>query len=293
MALVYLNGAIVEERDALISVNDRGFVFADGIYEMIRVFGGRPFEMERHLERLERSAAALRLELDPAADEIGQIAEDLIRREEADEASIYIQVTRGVAPRAHGIPSDSLKPTTFVAVRPALAPAADLLKNGGAAITVQDDRWARCDVKVIGLTANVLARTQAVDAGAYEAIFVRDGYVTDAASCNVFAVFGTTLTTAPCSNYILWGITREVVLDLAREDDIDTMERSFRAEQLREADEVFVTGTSSGIVPIVTLDGAAVGSGRVGPVTRRLMELYELRTRGEGILAPAAPQRTS
>jgi len=286
VALVYLNGAIVEEREALVSVNDRGFVFADGIYEVIRVFGGRPFEMERHIERLERSAAALRLTLDPSAEEIARIADDLLRREEADEAQIYIQVTRGVAPRGHAVPG-GIRPTTLVAIRPALAPAPELLKSGGAAITVPDDRWARCDVKAIGLTANILARTQAVEAGAYEAIFVRDGYVTDAASCNVFAIFGTTLMTAPCTNYILWGITREVVLELAREDGIDTLEATFRAEQLREADEVFVTGTSSGIVPIVTLDGAVVGNGRVGPVTRRLMELHELRTRGEGVLAQA------
>src|SRR6185503_365428 len=168
-----------------------------------------------------------------------------------------------------------------IAIRPALAPPAEVLKNGGAAITVPDDRWARCDVKVVGLTANVLARTKAVDAGAYEAIFVRDGYVTDAASCNVFAVFGTTLMTAPCTNYILWGITREVTLELAREDGIDVLEASFRGEQLRDADEIFVTGTSSGIVPIVSLNGAMVGTGRVGPVTRRLMELYEVQTAGE------------
>jgi D-alanine transaminase len=208
-------------------------------------------------------------------------------REGAAEAQIYIQVTRGEAPRGHAIPA-GVKPTTLIAIRPALAPAPEILKNGAGAITVPDDRWARCDVKAIGLTANVLARSQAVDAGCYEAIFVRDGTVTDAASCNVFAIFGMTLLTAPCSNYILWGITREVTLEIAREDGIDTQETSFRAEQLREADEIFVTGTSSGIVPIVTLDGAVVGTGRVGPVTRRLMELYELRTRGENALAQAA-----
>jgi D-alanine transaminase len=287
VALLYLNGNIVDERDATISINDRGFVFADGIYEVIRIFGGQPFEMERHLDRLERSAAAIRLTLDPSAEEIGKIAEDLLAREPIQEAQIYIQVTRGVAPRGHGIPS-GVKPGTLVAVRPALAPAEEILKNGGAGITVPDDRWARCDVKAIGLTANVLARTKAVDVGAYEAIFVRDGYITDAASCNVFAVFGATLMTAPCTNYILWGITREVTLELAREDGIDTVEASFRIEQLREADEIFVTGTNSGIVPIVTLDGAVVGSGRVGPVTRRLMELYELRTGGANALAQAA-----
>jgi D-alanine transaminase len=287
VTLVYLNGEIVDERDALISVNDRGFVFADGIYEVIRVFGGKPFEMERHLERLERSAASIRLELEPSADEIGKIAEDLLVRESAGEASIYIQVTRGSAPRSHAIPKAATN-TTFVAIRPPLAPSPELLKNGGAAITVPDDRWARCDVKVIGLTANVLARSAAVDAGAYEAIFVRDGYVTDAASCNVFAIFGTTVMTAPRTNYILWGITREVVLELAVEDGIDTMEASFRADQLAEADEIFVTGTSSGIVPIVMLNGVQVANGRVGPVTRRLMELYELMTGGANALAQAA-----
>ncbi|MGE3908831.1 MAG: D-amino-acid transaminase [Chloroflexota bacterium] len=287
MALVYLNGEIIDESEASISVNDRGFVFADGIYEVIRVFGGKPFELERHLDRLERSAAAIRLELDPSAEEIGRIAEDLLVRQAAGEASIYIQVTRGAAPRSHAIPKSATN-TTFVAIRPPLAPSPDLLKSGGAAITVQDDRWARCDVKVIGLTANVLARSAAVDAGAFEAIFVRDGYVTDAASCNVFAVFGTTVMTAPCTNYILWGITREVVLELAREDGIDTQEASFRADQLAEADEIFVTGTTSGIVPIVTLNGAQVASGRVGPVTRRLMELYALRTGGAEALAQAA-----
>lgn len=288
MALVYLNGEFIDEDEARVSVNDRGYVFADGIYEVIRVFGGAPFEMERHLDRLERSAASLRLTLDPSAEEIGSIAEDLLARDGTAEASIYVQVTRGVAPRSHGIPAKPITPTTFIAIRQVHAPAPELLKQGGAAITVQDDRWARCDVKAIGLTANVLARSQAVDAGAFEAIFVRDGTVTDAASCNVFAVFGTTLMTAPCTNYILWGITREVALELAREDGIDTLEASFRAEQLRDADELFVTGTTSGIVPIITLNGAQVGSGRVGPVTRRLMELYEVRTAGEQALTQAA-----
>jgi D-alanine transaminase len=287
VALVYLNGEIGDEDDARISVNDRGFVFADGIYEVVRIYGGRPFELERHLERLARSAAAIRLTLDPSAEAIGRIAEDLIAREGTEQGQIYIQVTRGVAPRNPAIPS-GVKPSTLVAVRPAPLPPAEVLKNGGAAITVPDDRWARCDVKVVGLTANVLARTKAVDAGAYEAIYVRDGYVTDAASCNVFAVFGTALMTAPCTNYILWGITRAVTLELARQDGIDTLEASFRIEQLRAADEIFVTGTLSGIVPIVTLDGATVGSGRVGSVTRRLMELYELRTGGANALAQAA-----
>ncbi|MCC6174121.1 MAG: D-amino-acid transaminase [Chloroflexi bacterium] len=277
---VYLNGEIVDEQDAKISINDRGFVLADGIYEVIRVFDGAPFLFDEHLTRLERSAAALRLTLDPSAAEIGRIAVDLLARRGLDEAQIYIQVTRGVAPRAHGFPSATVKPTTLVAVHPAISPAPELLKSGGAAITLPDDRWARCDVKAIGLTANVLARQQAIEAGTYEAIFVRDGSVADGSSSNVFSVFGTTLATAPCTNYVLWGVTRDLILALAREDGIDVMEASFRVEQLREADELFVTGTNSGIVPIVTLDGETVGGGRVGPLTRRLMALYEARTRG-------------
>jgi len=143
VALLYLNGEIVDERDAQISVNDRGFVFADGIYEVIRVFDGKPFEMERHLDRLERSAAAIRLRLDPTADRIGEIAEDLLAREGAGEAQVYIQVTRGEAPRGHAIPAKTT-PTTLIAIRPVTAPPAEILKNGGGAITVPDDRWARC-----------------------------------------------------------------------------------------------------------------------------------------------------
>lgn len=286
MSLLYLNGELVDENEARIPVNDRGFMLADGIYEVIRVFGGKPFELKRHLDRLERSAAALSLTLDPSAEEIGRIAEDLLAREGADEAQIYVQVTRGAAPRAHAFPAN-VRPTTLVAIWPVPALPDALLRDGAAAITAPDDRWARGDVKIIGLTANVLARSRAVQAGAYEAIYVRDGYVTEATSCNVFAVFGTTLMTAPRTNYILWGITREVTLELARENGIDVLEAPFRVEQLREADEVFVTGTNSGILPIVTLDGAQVGNGRVGPITRRLMELYEVRTRGEQALVQA------
>lgn len=284
--LVYVNGGILDERDARVHVNDRGFLLADGIYEVARVYGGRPFELDRHLRRLERSARELRLFLDPSADEIGRISADLLARNGLTDATIYVQVTRGIAPRTHAFPTATVAPTTYIAVRPALAPAPQLVRDGGAAITLPDDRWARCDVKVIGLTANVLAKQAAVEAGAFEAIFVRDGYVTDCASCNVFAVFGSTLMTAPRTNYILWGITREIVLELARQDGIKVEEMPFRVEQLRQADEIFVTGTSSEITPIVALDGATVGSGRPGAVTQRLIELFGQRTRGE----VAAPQ---
>lgn len=289
--VVYLNGEILDERDARVHVNDRGFLLADGIYEVIRVYGGRPLELDRHLRRLERSARELRLPLDPTADEIGRIATELLVRNGLADATIYVQVTRGVAPRTHAFPTATVVPTTYVAVRPALAPPPALVRDGAAAITRPDDRWARCDVKAVGLTANVLAKQAAVDAGAFEAIFVRDGYVTDCASCNVFAVVGRTLLTAPRTNYILWGITREVVLELARQDGLDVQEMPFRVEVLRQADEIFVTGTSSEITPIVALDGAAVGSGRPGAVTQRLIELFARRTRGQLAAPHAVPSR--
>lgn len=287
MATLYLNGEIVDEATASVSIHDRGFVFADGIYEVIRVFGGRPFEMKRHMDRLERSAAQMRITLDPSAEEIDRLSLELLEKDGTREAIVYVQVTRGAGPRHHGIPTEPMKPTTLIAIRDVQPPAASILRDGGGAITVPDDRWAHCDVKVIGLTANILARTKAEDVGCFEAIYVRDGSVTDAASCNVFAVIDGVLCTAPKTNYILWGITREVVLEIARENGVPTLEATFSAQALASADEVFVTGTTSGIVPIVTLNGAPVGAGLVGPITRRLMELYEVHTKGEGALAQA------
>jgi D-alanine transaminase len=276
MQTVYLNGEFLPYEAARVPIDDRGFMLADGIYEVIRVYDGRPFEFGRHLARLERSAAALRLQLDPGITELERICLELIARNGLPEASIYIQVTRGAAPRMHAMPPD-LKPTTLVIVNPATRPRPELLEAGARAITLPDDRWSRCDVKVIGLTANVIAKQRAVDAGAFEAIYVRDGSVTDCSSCNIFAVFGGVLQTAPNSNYILSGITREVVLELAAANGIPTREFPFRLEELRAADEVFVTGTSSEIMPITRLDGAAVADGSVGPVTRRLMQLFQAR----------------
>ncbi len=271
--LVYLNGKVLPAAEATIPIDDRGFMLADGIYEVIRVSAGRPFLLHRHLARLQRSAALVQLTLDPGIEELERVCHDMVKRQGLMEASIYMQVTRGSAPRAHAIPH-GLRPTTLVRVT-AVADNSGTLGKGVSAITVPDDRWARCDAKTISLIANVLAKQRAAEVGAFEAIFVRDGVITDAASSNVFAVFGSVLMTAPRSNYILAGITREVILELARAKSISVKEEVFRVEDLRKADEIMVTGTVTEIVPVTKLDGAAVGTGAPGPIYGRLQTLFD------------------
>lgn len=279
--LVYLNGEVLPAEQARVSVDDRAFTFADGIYEVIRVYGGQPFELKRHMRRLCRSAEGLRLSLDPPIEEIESICGDMVARQGLAEAAIYVQVSRGTAPRAHPFP-DGGRPTTLVRVRPAPPAPEALLERGASAISVPDDRWARCDLKTVALTANVLAKQRAADAGAYEALFVRDGFVTDGASTNVFAVFDGVLRTAPESNYILAGITREVTLDLARSDGLPVEERPFRVEALEHADELFLTATTTRVLPVTRIDARPVGSGAPGCITRRLMALFDERCRTAG-----------
>lgn len=279
MSDVYLNGEYLPKDTATISIEDRGFLFADGIYEVIRVYGGTPFEMERHLRRLARSATLLHLAPIPDAAVLAEICTTLLQRNAHRDASLYIQVTRGVAVRAHAFPTTVVQPTVLVMTSPAASPRADLLASGATAITVPDDRWARCDIKTIGLTANVLAKQRAVEAGALEAVFVRDGTITDCASCNVFAVKDGVLWTAPKSNYILAGVTRDVVIELAREAGIPVREEPFRLEALYAADEVFITATTTEVMPIVQVDSFTIGSGTPGRISRQLVDLFADRTR--------------
>ena len=270
--LVYLNGAVVPYAEARIPVEDRGFLFGDGIYEVIRIYGGRPFAFERHFERLRRSAEEIRLALD--LDRLRKDALDLIARQGLDEATLYLQATRGVAVRNHAFP---VAPVTSVVmfVRPAAAPSAALLQGGVRCITVPDDRWARCSIKSINLLPNVLAKQQATEAGCYEALYLRDGYLTEGSSSNCFAVFGGELWTAPKSNYILGGITRDVLLELARADGIPVRETPVAGRRLASADEVLISSTTAEVLPVVELDGQPIGTGRPGPVWNRLYQLLQ------------------
>jgi D-alanine transaminase len=274
--VVYLGGQFVPRERAVISIDDRGFLFGDAVYEVIRAARGRFVEPERHLRRLGRSLREVGLPA-PAVDLLG-VARDLLRRNGLDgrEATIYAQVSRGAAPRQHQFPPQGTPPTVLVTAMP-FTPRTDLIAAGVAAITLPDVRWSRCDIKSVNLLPNVLAAQRAAEAGAFEAILVRDGVVTEATRSNVLAVVGGVVRTHPTGPLILPGVTREVVLELALEAGIPVREEELGVDELFAAEEVLLTGTTSDVMPVVMVDGRAVGGGRPGPVGRRLGSLLATR----------------
>ena len=277
---VLLNGRFVPYREATVAVDDRGFQFSESVYEVIRVYRGRPFEMERHMRRFQASADAIGLELKPGVDDLAAAARELLRRSGLQEAFIYLQATTGAAPRIHLRP-EGLEPTVLAMVSPATPPPQRWLAEGISAITVPDDRWARCYVKTTMLLPNTLAKRRAVEAGCDDAIFVRDGFVTEATAGNVFALVGGTLATPPRSNYILHGVTRDVVLELAAGKGMPATEGPIPVERLYAAEEVILTATGFDLLPITTIDGRRIGTGRPGDAFARLLDAYRRRTSGE------------
>lgn len=273
--LVYLNGNFVPAGAATVPVHDRGFLFGDGVYEVIRSYGGRLFAGQAHLRRLENGLAALQISL-PQFAELPAIAASLLRKNGLQQANamLYFQVTRGVAvPRWHYFPSPDTPPTVYIAAN-AFTPASALLETGVAAITLRDIRWARCDLKAINLLPNVLANQQAHAAGADEAIFIHDGVATEASHSNFFAVIQGRVLTHPCTPRILPGITRAVVLELCQQLNLPAAETPPAAVLLPQADELFLSRTSGEIVPVVCLDGKVIADGRPGPLTRRLQMAF-------------------
>jgi D-alanine transaminase len=265
----FVNGRFMPLEEAQVPVEDRGFQFGDGVYEVIRTYGGRPFEMDAHLARLERSAAAIDLAWPYDRAQWGEWVCEGLRRGGHEESKVYLQLTRGVAPRDHPFPRGGA-PTVVMTVR-ALAPLDPKLRESGiSAITVEDLRWGRCDIKSVNLLPNVMARQRAREAGATEAIFVRGDEVIEGAVSNVMIVKDGTVLTAPEDRRILAGVTRRVVLDLARKHGIAVCEWRVSTQDLREADEVFATGTTVEVVPIVRVDGRPVGTGHPGPVAADL-----------------------
>jgi D-alanine transaminase len=267
--LVFLNGGVLPRSRATVSIDDRCFLFGDAVYEVFRALSGRFVEAERHLRRLTRSLREIALPT-PEFDLLA-VAHDLLRenRLEQRQALVYLQVSRGTAQRQHAFPAPSVRPTVLMTVAP-FEPRRDQAAQGVAAITAPDLRWSRCDIKSVNLLPNVLAAQRATEAGAYEAILVRGDRVTEATRCNVFAVIDGTLRTHPDSTFILPGVTREVVLELIGKAGLPLRKEAISAQELVAAEELFVTGTTSDITPVVTLDGRAVAGGTPGPVTRRL-----------------------
>ena len=287
---VYLNGVYLDRAQATVSVDDRGFLFGDGVYEVTRARNGQLFEAERHLDRLGRSLGGIGMVV-PSGLQGGallDICERLLddNRLRTGDAIVYLQITRGVAERRHHFPPTGTPPTVFVSAS-RLAVPEDLRAQGAAAITTADLRWGRCDLKTVNLLPNVLAKQQAVTAGAFEAILVRDGVVTEGASSNVFAVGDGVLRTHPAGPRILAGITRAVVLELAAELGVRAVEEPVPLEELSRATEVLVTATTADVMPVVKVDGRAVGDGRPGSVARRLHAALRARMDGATARAPA------
>jgi D-alanine transaminase len=273
--VVYLNGSYLPAERANLSALDRGFVFGDGVYEVWRVVNGRLFEAERHRERLERGLRELRIGPADAADADGlrTIAERLLRENDLldGHATFYVQVTRGSAPRTHKFPPAGTRPTIF-AYTGALGSLEQDRRTGARAVTSPDVRWLRCDLKTIQLLPNVLAKQAAVEAGAFEAIFVRDGIATEGTHSNLFAVLNGELRTHPANNLVLPGVTREVVLELARELGIPAREEAVTEAELRQVEELFFTGTTTDVLPVVRVDDFTIGHGRPGPIAAALYD---------------------
>ncbi|MHB8347218.1 MAG: D-amino acid aminotransferase [Acidiferrobacterales bacterium] len=273
-ARVYLNGEFMLPSSARISVFDRGFVFGDGVYEVIPVYGGRPFRLAHHLQRLDASLAAIRISNPMTPREWENIFLELAGECGPIDQSIYLEVTRGVAPRDHAFPA-GVTPTVFAYAQPLTYPAIDQVQEGVRAITVPDIRWSRCDIKAIALLANVLMRQNAVEHGCTEAILVRDDRVTEGSASNIFIVSGGVLSTPSKGPFILPGITRDLVIELSHANEIPCVEKEIHKSELFSADEVWMTSSTKEILSIVRIDDRRIGTGRPGPMHARLQALYQ------------------
>ncbi len=287
MATVYLNGEFLPPEQARVPVSDRGFVFGDGVYEVIPAYGGHLFRLEQHLARLRRSLGEIRLADPLSATHWRALLQDLVARNGGGDQSVYVQVTRGAAPRDHAFPKET-QPTVYAASSPLKPLPADLAQHGVAVITLDDIRWQRCDIKAIALLSNILLRQRAIDAGAVEAVLIRDGVITEGAASNVFIVRGGVLVTPAKGPFLLPGVTRDLILELAVANGVPIEEASFTAGALRHADEVWLTSSTREILPVTRVDQQPVGEGKPGPLWQRMMALYQaykqqVRERGEDV----------
>jgi len=275
VSIVHLNGEFLPLQDAKVSVNDRGFLFGDGVYEVTPAYGGRLFRFPQHLARMRKGLAAIDIKFDAAV--LEAVKNELLARNGLDAspaAYVYVQVTRGAAPRSHAFPNPPAAPGVYGFANPYHRPSQERWAQGFRAVTVPDQRWARADIKAIALLPNVLAQQAAVDAGVGNAVFVRDGMAMEGAHNNLFAVFDSVLATPPKSNYILHGVTRDFVIELADKLGMPVQERAIPLAELYDADEVFFTGTTTEIRPAVEVDGRPIGTGKPGPVSSRLFRAF-------------------
>jgi D-alanine transaminase len=272
--MVYLNGKFLPIEEATVPVLDRGFIFGDGVYEVVPVYSRVPFRLDEHLARLERSLGEVKIRNPYARAKWRELVYSVIDRQPFEDQAVYFQVTRGVAKRDHAFPKNA-EPTVFIMSNPLVNPPREQVLKGGAAISAADNRWLRCDIKSTSLIGNCLLRELSAEAGLSETILFRDGKLTEAASCNVFVVRQGTIAAPPKSNLILPGITYDVVVELARANGIPLELRDVAEAEVRAADELWVSSSSKEVFPIVQLDGRPIGAGKPGPVFQRMYALYQ------------------
>ena len=280
MSMVYLNGDFIPLEKAQVSVLDRGFTFADGVYEIIPVFSGQPFRLTEHLNRLRNSLDGISLELDYDREKWQSLVDKLLNLNQvAEDSSIYIQVTRGVGERNHFYQA-GFTPTVFIFCKPLQQMD---VSRGVSAILHEDIRWQYCHIKAVALLPNVLLKQLARDKdGSLEAILYRDGYITEGAASNVFIVSDNAVRTPPKSNWLLPGITRDLAVELIRESDYQCLEVPVTRTELLQADEIWITSSTLGIAPVVRLDGKPVSGGRPGPVWHEANAIYQAFKRSAG-----------
>jgi len=271
----YLNGEFLALDQAKISVLDRGFLLGDGVYEVIPAYHGKLFRLQDHLKRLQNSLHGIRLKNPLSTEQWSDVLQKLVNQNNPEEdQSVYLQVTRGVAKRDHAFPENTAA-TVFAMSNPIKYPTPDVIQNGVAAITLQDNRWLRCHIKAIALLPNVLLRQQAVDEGVDEAILLRDGLVTEGAASNVFVVKNNTICTPPQSPDLLPGITRDVVLELARSNDLYIHECPISEAELITADEIWLSSSTKEVLAVTELNKKKVGDGKPGAVWKTISSLYK------------------
>lgn len=270
--LTYFNGEMVESGAKVVSLDDRGYCFGDGVYEVVRVYNGRAFAFSYHQDRLYRSMREMDIPVRMPPDELQELHEIMIEQSEITDGYIYLQITRGVTPRHHAFERSKLEPQMYMFIKP-ITTDLGTLQEGVNAITLPDERWARVDIKTLNLIPNILAQTKAEKKGAYTAILVRDGIVTEGATSNVFVMKDGVCYTHPANHHILKGITRQLVVTrVAPTAGITIIEREFDEAFLKDADEIFFTDTIGGIIPITTLNREPVGDGKPGKATKVLAE---------------------
>ena len=272
--MVFLNGKFMPVEEARVPVLDRGFIFGDGVYELVPVYSRVPFRMDEHLARLERSLAAVRIRNPYSRAEWRDIILQLVAKQSFEDQGIYFQVTRGVAKRDHAFPKD-VAPTVFIMSNPLVNPPQELVQRGASAVTAIDDRWLHCDIKSISLVGNCLLRQLSAEVGAVETILFRDGKLTEASASNVFVVRRGVILSPPKSNLILPGITYDVVVELAQAAGLPLELRDITQDEVRSADELWVTSSSKEVLAVVTLDGKPVGAGKPGPAFSNMYRLYQ------------------